>query len=202
MDRSNMKSRAAAVAAGLAMVATMASPLAAFAADMQTATPDNNSGSSQTTEVTIESLFSDSDGQQTSDDNLAFSTPTKIPFSAKADGTMLTASADHLQIVNKSVFPVHVTKMQVAEKGPFKLSQDVSKGTENNAFQFTAHGAQAAAEVDLSQNKSWNMGYASSDTDHINLDVTDAKIARVTADLSTAQSAATITWTVASGNVA
>ena len=44
------------------------------------------------------------------------------------------------------------------------------------------------------------MGYAGSATDHIDLHTTNAKIARVTADLSTPQKAATITWTLASGN--
>ena len=43
------------------------------------------------------------------------------------------------------------------------------------------------------------MGYATSANDTISLDITDAKIARVTADISAAQKAATITWTVASG---
>lgn len=43
------------------------------------------------------------------------------------------------------------------------------------------------------------MGYAGSATDKLSLATTDAKIARVTADLSTAQKAATVTWTVAPG---
>lgn len=58
---------------------------------------------------------------------------------------------------------------------------------------------QAAASADTSVNAAWNMGYANSANDKISLDITDAKIARVTADISTPQKAATITWTVASG---
>ena len=43
------------------------------------------------------------------------------------------------------------------------------------------------------------MGHAGSETGAISLEITNAKIARVTADISTPQKAATITWTVASG---
>ena len=132
-------------------------------------------------------------------DNLSFSVPTQIPFVAKADGTMLAPSAKTLQIQNKSVFPIHVENMAVTEQSPFKLVADVMVGTDANAFQFTVNGLQAAASVDTSVNAAWNMGYANSANDKISLDITDAKIARVTADISTPQKAATITWTVASG---
>lgn len=47
--------------------------------------------------------------------------------------------------------------------------------------------------------KNFTLPYANSANDKISLDITDAKIARVTADISTPQKAATITWTVASG---
>jgi len=43
------------------------------------------------------------------------------------------------------------------------------------------------------------MGYEGSATDTIPLKTSDAKIARVTTDISTPQKAAAITWTVASG---
>ena len=43
------------------------------------------------------------------------------------------------------------------------------------------------------------MGHAGSETDTISLVTTDAKIARVTIDITTPKKAAAITWTVASG---
>ena len=104
------------------------------------------------------------------------------------------------QIINKSIFPVHVTKMAVAQQDPFHIVDDVTTSKGTNDVQFTVHGAKAAASVDLSADTTWNMGYAGSSTDHIDLETTDAKIARVTVDLSTPQKAATITWTLASGN--
>ena len=149
--------------------------------------------STKSTEVTIQSVTPGPDG------NLSFTVPTQIPFVAKADGTMLAPSADTLQIQNKSVFPIHVVNMAVTEQSPFKLVADVTVGTTANAFQFTVNGLQAAASVDTSVNAAWNMGYANSANDKISLDITDAKIARVTSDISTPQKAATITWTVASG---
>lgn len=186
-----LKRRCAAVTAGLMVAASIAAPMCAFA--------DQNTGTTQSTEVTIQSVAT-SAGQTTSDDNLTFSTPTVIPFSANAKGEMTGPSAAATQIVNKSIFPVHVTKMAVAQQDPFHIVDDVTTSTSTNDVQFTIHGAKAAASVDLSADATWNMGYAGSATDHIDLDTTNAKIARVTADLSTPQKAATITWTLASGN--
>lgn len=180
----NFKTRVSALALSLVVAAAAATPALAFA----------DGTASQSTEVTIQYVTPDPGG-----DNLSFSVPTKIPFVAKADGTMLVASAENLQIQNKSVFPIHVVKMAVAEQPPFKLVADVNTGTDANAFQFTVNGLQADASVDTSVNAAWNMGYANSANDKISLNITDAKIARVTTDITTPKQAATIIWTVASG---
>lgn len=180
----SLKARVGALAVSLVMATAIATPALAFA----------DGTTSQSTDVTIQSVTPEPGG-----DNLSFSVPTQIPFVAKADGTMLAPSADTLKIQNKSVFPIHVVNMAVTEQSPFKLVADVMVGTDANAFQFKVNGLQAAASVDTSANTAWNMGYANSANDKISLDITDAKIARVTADISTSQKAATITWTVASG---
>ena len=186
MDASNkkFKTRVGALAVSLVMATAIATPAIAFA----------DGTSAQSTDVTIQSVTPEPGG-----DDLSFSVPTQIPFIAKADGTMLAPSADALQIQNKSVFPIHVVNMAVTEQSPFKLVADVTMGTDANAFQFMVNGLQAATSVDTSANTAWNMGYAGSSNDKISLDITNAKIARVTADISTAQKAATVTWTVASG---
>ena len=181
----SLKARVGALAVSLVMATAIATPALAFA----------DGTTSQSTEVTIQSV-TPGPGP---DGNLSFKVPTRIPFVAKADGTMLAPSADTLKIQNKSVFPIHVVNMAVTEQSPFKLVADVTAGTAANAFQFTVNGLQAAASVDTSVNAAWNMGYANSANSTISLDITDAKIARVTADISTPQKAATITWTVASG---
>ena len=166
------------------MATAIATPALAFA---------DGPTSTKSTEVTIQSVTPGPDG------NLSFTVPTQIPFVAKADGTMLVASADNLKIQNLSVFPIHVVNMAVAEQSPFKLGADVATGTDANAFQFKVNGLQAAASGDTHDDVAWNMGYAGSETDAIPLNITDAKIARVTTDITTPKKAATITWTVASG---
>lgn len=186
MDTTNnrkLKTRVGALAVSLVVAAAVATPTLAFAAGT----------TSQSTDVTVQSVT------PSPSDNLSFSVPTQIPFVAKADGTMLSASADSLKIQNKSVFPIHVVNMAVAEQSPFKLVADVTASTDANAFQFTINGTKAATSVDTSADKAWNMGYAGSETDTISLETTDAKIARVTTDISKPQKAAAITWTVASG---
>lgn len=181
----NFKTRVSALALSLVVAAAAATPALAFA---------DGATASQSTEVTVQSATPDPGG-----DNLSFSVPTQIPFVAKADGTMLAPSADTLKIQNKSVFPIHVVNMAVAEQPPFKLVADVATGTDANAFQFTINGTKAAPSAKTSNDVAWNMGYAGSKTDTISLVTTDAKIARVTTDITTPQRAATITWTVASG---
>lgn len=181
----NFKTRVSALALSLVVAAAAATPALAFA---------DGTTASQSTEVTVQSATPDPGG-----DNLSFSVPTQIPFVAKADGTMLAPSADTLKIQNRSVFPIHVVNMAVTEQSPLKLVADVAASSDANAFQFMVNGLQADASVDTSANTAWNMGYADSANNKISLDITDAKIARVTTDITTPQKAATITWTVASG---
>lgn len=181
----SLKARVGALAVSLVMATAITTPALAFA----------DGTTSQSTEVTIQSV-TPGPGP---DGNLSFKVPTRIPFVAKADGTMLAPSADTLKIQNLSVFPTHVVNMAVTEQSPFKLVPDVEKSTDANVFQFTVNGLQAAASVDTSINTAWNMGYAGSANNTISLNITDAKIARVTTDITTPQKAATITWTVASG---
>lgn len=180
----NLKARVGALAVSLVMATAIATPALAFA----------DGTTSQSTDVTIQSATPEPGG-----DNLSFSAPTEIPFVAKADGTMLAPSAKTLKIQNLSVFPIHVVNMAVTAESPFKLVKDVKEGTDANVFQFTVNGLQADAFADTSVNAAWNMGYANSANDKISLDITDAKIARVTTNITTPQKAATITWTVASG---
>ena len=122
----NFKTRVSALALSLVVAAAIATPALAFA---------DGTTSTKSTEVTIKYVTPEPGG-----DNLSFSVPTQIPFVAKADGTMLSASVENLQIQNKSVFPIHVENMAVAEQSPFKLVADVATGTDANAFQFRVNG--------------------------------------------------------------
>lgn len=184
----SVKRNAVAVACGLALAAGAFAPAVAMA--------DGNTGS---TEVTIgyhESIDPNNpDAQQ-----LSFSVPAKISFAAKADGTLMGPSENAVSIANESVIPIHVTKMAVAGQDPFHVVENVEASTGTNDVQLTINNVKAAADVNLSANTAWNMDYKGGAKDTLALSITDAKIARVTADLSNAPKAATITWTLAAGN--
>lgn len=177
----------AAVCAGLCAgaLALACSPPNAWAAD--------NEG---TTEVTVEA-----------DPNamLLFRVPTVIPFYAAPDGTLTGPSAEYCQVVNESVFGIHVTSVGVTEQGGWTLASNAAaEGVENSMdFQFGPSrqvDAHLASEnpVDVSSDPEFNMGYAGSGLEAINIQ-TAGDVARVTFDLSRPVSTSTIAWTVAPG---
>lgn len=179
----SIKKHAAAVVCGLALAATTLAPAAALAA--------GNTGS---TNVTVQ-VEKDAQGA----DQLAFEVPSVIPFAAKADGTLVGPSAEATKIVNKSVFPIHVTGMSASADGTdWNLVADASQSHEANALSFELNGVSAATPADLSDKAAWNMGYAGSATGSIQVAST-GKVANVNLDLSQPQHAATVTWTLAAG---
>lgn len=182
----SIKNRAVAVACGLALATTALAPAAAFAA-----------GNTGTTEVTVQVEKGGQDGKQ---DQLAFEVPTKIPFAVQAGGKLVGPSANETKIVNKSVFPIHVTGMSTSAEGTgWSLVADAENSSETNALSFELNGVSAFKPADLSADKSWNMGYAKSGNDSVAITST-GKVSHVTKDLSSAQKAATITWTLAAGS--
>ena len=188
----SIKNRVAAVTCGLALAATVFAPAAAFAA----------TGNTGTTEVTVIAEKGTEPGH-TDEDQLAFEVPTKIAFAAKADGTLVGPRADATKIVNKSVFGIHVTNIDVTAANSWKLVSDTTTDAENNEIAFTLNGEQARSNADVSADAKWNMAYAGSTSGSDSVEITTAgKVARVTNDLKTEQKAATITWTLAAGNAA
>lgn len=142
---------------------------------------------------------------------LEFSVPTEIAFAASADGTLTGPSATSTEIQNKSTFPIHVTKQQTTAVDPFNIVSDVnatSVTTDNNIQYTTTVGttattaADSVSGVDLSAKADYNMGYAGSSTDKLQVATSNGKISKVTTDLTTAKKAAQITWTLAAGNAA
>ena len=181
----SIKKHAAAVVCGLALAATTLAPAAAFAV--------GNTGS---TDVTVQVAKG---GEHNDEDQLAFEVPTKIPFAASADGTLVGPSADETKIVNKSVFPIHVTDMSVStDDTSWHLVANASESSEANALSFKLNDVSAAAHTDLSTSTSWNMGHAGSATDSIKV-ASAGKVANVNLDLSQPQHAATVTWKLAAG---
>lgn len=203
----SIKNRTIAVVCGLALAATALAPAAALAENKPV--ENKNSG---TTDVTIQVDKGGTSGQE---DQLAFTVPTVIPFAAKHDGTLVGPSADKTQIVNKSVFSIHVTKMEVSTGNTgWKLVTDASKANEDNALSFElsadptadptaepfAGTVSAANPRILSDDINWSMDYADAGANKDRVSITSkGKVAHVKKDLSTPQTAATITWTLAAG---
>ncbi|MDY3970580.1 MAG: hypothetical protein SOY95_08100 [Atopobiaceae bacterium] len=180
----SIKKHAAAVACGLALATTALAPVAAFAG--------GNTGS---TDVTVQVEKDAADGT----DQLAFEVPTVIPFAAKANGELVGPSTDSTKIVNKSVFPIHVTGMSTSAEGTgWNLVADASNSASENSLSFELNGVSAAKSADLSKDANWNMSYAGSAADSVAITST-GKVSHVTKDLSSAQKAATVTWTLAAG---
>lgn len=132
------------------------------------------------------------------DENLAWSVPTKIPMKATAAGTLIGPDADAIAIRNLSAFPIRVKQMDTTAEAPFHLVDDVEKSNGNNDFQMSMNGVAAKQTVELADDGTWAMGYAGNENgnDKLPITISGAKIARVTANLSAAKKAATITWTV------
>ena len=187
----SIKNRAVAVACGLALATTALAPAAAFAAGNTTTVTSGNTG---TTDVTVQVQ------KDQGVDQLAFEVPTVIPFAAKANGELVGPSASETRIVNKSVFPIHVTGMSTSAKGTgWSLVADASKSASENSLSFELNGVSAATPADLSANTAWDMGYAGSGKDSVAIAST-GKVSHVTKDLSSAQKAATVTWTLTAGS--
>lgn len=122
-----------------------------------------------------------------------------IPFAAKANGELVGPTASETRIVNLSVFPIHVTGMSTSAKGTgWSLVADAENSSETNSLSFELNGVSAFKPANLSADKSWNMGYAGSGKDSVAIAST-GKVSHVTKDLSSAQKAATVTWTLAAG---
>lgn len=132
------------------------------------------------------------------DENLAWSVPTKIPMKATAAGTLIGPDADAIAIRSLSAFPIRVKQMDTTAEAPFHLVDDVEKSSGNNDFQMSMNGVAAKQTVELADDGTWAMGYAGNENgnDKLPITISGAKIARVTANLSAAKKAATITWTV------
>lgn len=88
--------------------------------------------------------------------------------------------------------------MDAITETPFHLVDDVNKSSGSNDFQMSMNGATVKQTVELPDDGTWSMGYTGNDkgSDVLPITISNAKIARVTANLSAAKKAATVTWTV------
>ena len=181
--RQALMRRAMGALCAVGVAGALLAPTAAFAAN--------------TTEVTVEADTS----------NIAFTVPTTIPLSVQADGSLIVASEDEFKITNKSPFDIHVTGITVKSEDGWNIVASARASSNDNSIDLAIGPSCKAADVSeaiqaggvsLSDNAAWNMGYAGSAEDSINL-TCSGNVSHVTKDLQTASKVATITWTVAAG---
>ena len=143
-----------------------------------------------------------------SNDNLAFTVPSVINFTVKADGSLIGPSSSATYIENDSVFPTCVSAMQVAAKSGFSFVASGNAGTTSNAVVLnigpSGHLVSAhnfASKASLTPQASWVMAASSSSgvNDRVQLS-TSGSIANITADLTSATSFGTIHWYLKAGS--
>lgn len=180
---------------GRTFAALLAAGALTFACLPLTAWAENNTG---TTEVTVEA-----------DPNamLLFRVPTLIPFYAAPDGVLTGPTPSACQVVNESVFGIHVTQVGVTPKGGWNIEADAPGATTENAMDFQfgpecqVEAFNALEGMQVAADPSFNMGYAGSGEEALDI-ITAGDVARVTLDLSQPVPSSTIQWTVAPGYAA
>lgn len=136
---------------------------------------------------------------------IEYDVPTELPFYVAADGTLTGPTPSACQIVNKSVFGIHVTEVSVTPADGWNIvsSAEVGSGINSIDFQFgpikQIDALSAINQVDVSSDASFNMGYAGSGKETVSID-SSGDVARLTHDITKPIPVATISWTVAAGS--
>lgn len=136
---------------------------------------------------------------------IEYDVPTELPFYVAADGTLTGPTPSACQIVNKSVFGIHVTEVSVTPADGWNIvsSAEVGSGINSIDFQFgpikQIDALSAINQVDVSSDASFNMGYAGSGKEAVSID-SSGDVARLTHDITKPIPVATISWTVAAGS--
>ena len=136
---------------------------------------------------------------------IEYDVPTELPFYVAADGTLTGPTPSACQIVNKSVFGIHVTNVSVTPADGWNIvsSAEVGSGINSIDFQFgpikQIDALSAINQVDVSSDASFNMGYAGSGKETVSIN-SGGDVARLTHDITKPVPVATISWTVAAGS--
>lgn len=136
---------------------------------------------------------------------IEYDVPTELPFYVAADGTLTGPTPSACQIVNKSVFGIHVTEVSVTSSGNWNITSDATKGEGQNIIDFQfgpkkqVDAFAAMSRVDVSSDASFNMGYKGSGSEVVSID-SSGDVARLTHDITKPIPVATISWTVAAGS--
>lgn len=135
------------------------------------------------------------------------SVPTQIDMAVSGDGTLTGPDAKSTQIINGSIFGIHVSNISVSEANSFSLVSSISGATANDSLQvaLTPNEGTSLQLADLKSGKTietsdWNL--AKKDTTGSTIDLsTSGALVNITKDLSTSHKFATISWTFAPGTI-
>lgn len=136
---------------------------------------------------------------------IEYDVPTELPFYVAADGTLTGPTPSACQIVNKSVFGIHVAEVSVTSSSNWNITSDATKGEGQNIIDFQfgpkkqVDAFAAMSRVDVSSDASFNMGYKGSGSEVVSID-SSGNVARLTHDITKPIPVATISWTVAAGS--
>lgn len=136
---------------------------------------------------------------------IEYDVPTELPFYVAADGTLTGPTPSACQIVNKSVFGIHVTEVSVTKADGWNLATSAQSGSMINSIDFQfgpkkqIDAFAAMGIVDVSNDASFNMGYKGSGKEAVSIN-SSGDVARLTHDITKPIPVATISWTVAAGS--
>lgn len=143
----------------------------------------------------------------TDDSKIIASVPTQINMAVSADGALTGPNAETTQIINGSIFGIHVSNIAVAEENNFSIVSDTSSATANDSLQvaLTPNKGTTLQFAELISGKEitttdWNLAKKDATGSTINLS-TSGSLVNITKDLSTSQKFATISWTFAPGTL-
>lgn len=195
-----------AVACGLLLTVGIATPSIGYAQEV--------TGSTASSEATIKLS---EDAAKT----IKLDVPEKIPFAAKMDGSLISASQYAMSIQNKSEYPVHVTNITLSStnwslEGYTLPESEAAEENDTdpqvmiparNRLMLNFNGDPIVYNrdnrqygLDVSKNPKWNMGAYSGtpDASRLKLDI-KGKLINVSNDLSQETTVANIAWTFAPG---
>lgn len=181
------------IAAGLMLGA--AAPAFALEASSTPGAMSDGSSNTATTDVYL----------QANSDKLIVAAPTQINMVVQADGTLTGPSAAATQLVNGSVFGVHVKNIKATAENGFALEQTAAANDSVSMNITPGSGTAVNLASCLDGGKTiagsdWNLAKKDTPGATINL-TTGGTMSHITKDLSANQQFGTINWTFAAGNL-
>lgn len=139
-------------------------------------------------------------------DNLAFTVPSAVNYVVRADGSLVGPSEGVAYIENRSVFPTHVSAMDVDAETGFVFVADASASSTANSVDLQIGPAadmldasSYLTKADVTAPFEWNMGDAGSGSDVKVLLKTAGDVSHLGKDVTSLTKFGTVKWYVTPG---